>query len=186
MNAELVISIILGFSLAASAGFRVFVPLLVLSVSSYFGWFVVNDSWQWLGSTAALVLLSVATIVEVGAYLIPWVDNTLDTISVPIAAIAGTLLMVATMSTLDPVITWSLAIIAGGGAAAAISGSTSVTRLGSTATTGGLVNPVISTTETLAATTISTVSIFSPIIALLLLFATFWFLFKLINKIRKK
>lgn len=186
MNFEVVLSILLGFSLAASAGFRVFVPLLVLSLSAYFGWFPVHDKWQWVGSIPALVLLGVATVFEVGAYFIPWVDNLLDTISVPLAAIAGTLLMVATMSDMDPTITWALAIIAGGGAAAAVSGATSATRLGSTATTGGLANPVVAGVETMAATTVSVASIFSPILGFIFLVLLFGLVWKLVIKFRKQ
>jgi len=185
MTFELIISIILGFSLAASAGFRVFVPLLVLSLAAHFGWFPVNDSWSWVGSIPALVLLGAATFFEIGAYFIPWVDNMLDTIAVPLAAIAGTLLMVATMGDMPPIITWSLAIVAGGGAAAAVSGTTSATRLGSTATTGGLANPIVSTTETVAATTVSVASVFSPIIALVLVLGLFGLVWKIVGRFRK-
>ena len=186
MSFELIISIVLGFSLAASAGFRVFVPLLVLSVSAHFGWFPVNDTWEWVGSYPALILLGVATVFEIGAYFIPWVDNALDTISIPLAGIAGTLLMVATMGDMDPTFTWALAIIAGGGAAAAISGTTSASRLGSTATTGGLANPLLSGTETVAATTVSVVSIFSPIIALVVLLLVFGLVWRLIRVFKRK
>lgn len=186
MTFELILSIILGFSLAASAGFRVFVPLLILSLATHFGWFPVNDTWNWVGSFPALILLGVATLFEVGAYFIPWVDNALDTISIPLAGIAGTLLMVATMGDMDPTFTWALAIIAGGGAAAAISGTTSATRLGSTATTGGIANPVISATETVAATTVSVASIFSPILALILLLVVVGFIWKMVRKFKRK
>lgn len=186
MTFELILSIILGFSLAASAGFRVFVPLLILSLATHFGWFPVNDTWNWVGSFPALILLGVATLFEVGAYFIPWVDNALDTISIPLAGIAGTLLMVATMGDMDPTFTWALAIIAGGGAAAAISGTTSATRLGSTATTGGIANPVISATETVAATTVSFASIFSPILALILLLMVVGFIWKVVSKFKRK
>lgn len=186
MTFELILSIILGFSLAASAGFRVFVPLLILSLATHFGWFPVNDTWNWVGSFPALILLGVATLFEVGAYFIPWVDNALDTISIPLAGIAGTLLMVATMGDMDPTFTWALAIIAGGGAAAAISGTTSATRLGSTATTGGIANPAISATETVAATTVSVASIFSPILALILLLVVVGFIWKVVRKFKRK
>ena len=109
----------------------------------------------------------------------------LDTISVPLAAVAGTLLMVATMGDMDPTITWALAIIAGGGAAAAVSGTTSATRLGSTATTGGLANPVIAGTETIAATTVSVASIFSPILALILVLLLVGLVWKVIRRLRR-
>lgn len=186
MTFELILSIILGFSLAASAGFRVFVPLLILSLATHFGWFPVNDTWNWVGSFPALILLGVATLFEVGAYFIPWVDNALDTISIPLAGIAGTLLMVATMGDMNPTFTWALAIIAGGGAAAAISGTTSATRLGSTATTGGIANPVLSASETVAATTVSVASIFSPILAFILLLMVVGFIWKVVRKFKRK
>lgn len=185
MNFEIFLSIILGISLAAAAGFRVFVPLFVVSIFAYLGWFEISSSWQWLGSTTALMILGVATVIEIISYLIPWVDNALDTIAVPLAGIAGTLLMGVTLGNMDPILTWSLAIIAGGGTAAAISGSTAVTRMGSTATTGGLANPIVSTTETVAATTISAMSLLSPILGVISVIILFWLLKKLVQKIRK-
>ncbi|MFT5892549.1 MAG: hypothetical protein ACI9Y7_002660, partial [Dokdonia sp.] len=115
---ELIISIVLGFSLAAAAGFRIFIPLLLVSLAAHYGWFPVDQDWQWVGSTTALWLLGIAAAFETFAYFIPWLDNVLDTISVPLAGIAGTLLMVVTMGDVDPIFTWALAIIAGGGAAA--------------------------------------------------------------------
>ncbi|MEP0266494.1 DUF4126 domain-containing protein [Dokdonia sp.] len=185
MNFELIISIVLGFSLAAAAGFRIFIPLLMVSLSAHFGWFPVNESWQWVGSTTALWLLGIAAVIEVFAYFIPWLDNILDTASVPLAGIAGTLLMVSTMGDVNPVFSWALAIIAGGGAAAAISGTTGATRLTSTATTGGIANPVIATVETGAATTISVASILSPFIALVILFIIVGGVWKWIKKLRR-
>ena len=185
MDFELIISIVLGFSLAAAAGFRVFIPLLIVSLSAHYGWFPVAEKWQWVGSTAALWLLGIAAVIETFAYFIPWLDNLLDTISVPLAGIAGTLLMVATMGDVHPAFTWALAIIAGGGAAAAISGTTGMTRLTSTATTGGIANPVVATAETASATTISVTSIFSPIIALVIVLILIGGVWRFIKKLRR-
>lgn len=185
MNFELIISIVLGFSLAAAAGFRIFIPLLIMSLSAHYGWFPVDENWQWVGSTAALWLLGIAAVIETFAYFIPWLDNVLDTISVPMAGIAGTLLMVATMGDVNPAFTWALAIIAGGGAAAAISGTTGVTRLTSTATTGGIANPVVASVETGAATTISVASVFSPFIALLIVLLIIGSAWRWIKKLRR-
>ena len=180
---ETIISIFLGVGLAASVGFRVFVPLFALSLASYFNLIPLNENWQWIGSLTALVTLGIATILEIFAYYIPWFDNLLDTIAVPLAAVAGTAVMVSTMANLDPLITWSLAIIAGGGTAAAIKGSASTTRLASTATTGGVANPVVSTVETGASTVMSALSIFLPVIAIifvvLILIGVFFFFKKI-------
>jgi hypothetical protein len=177
MTVETIISICLGVGLAASVGFRVFLPLFALSLASYFDVWQLNESWQWIGSTTALITLGVATLVEIFAYFIPYIDNLLDTIAVPLAALAGTAVMLSTIADLSPVVTWSLAIIAGGGTAAAISGSSSSVRLASTATTGGVGNPIVSLLETVSSLVMAIIALFIPVLAgigvLILLFVIF-------------
>jgi len=183
MTSETIISIFLGVGLAASVGFRVFLPLFALSLAAYFGDFNLNESWEWIGSLPAVVTLGVAMLVEIFAYFIPFVDNLLDTVSVPLAAIAGTAVMVSTVANLDPVFTWSLAIIAGGGTATAIKSAGASGRLVSNATTGGLASPVVSTVETGTAAVVTAASLFFPIVAaifvIIILSMVFWFYRKL-------
>ncbi len=183
---DLIISICLGIGLASAVGFRVFLPLLVLSLAAHYNLIPLNDSWQWLGSLTAIIALGVATVVEIFGYYIPWVDNALDTVAIPLAALAGTAVMVASISDLGPVITWALAIIAGGGTAAAIKGNTSAARLTSTSTTGGLANPVLTTVETGTAILMSLLSIFLPVVALVLVVLIFFLLFRFYKKLYKK
>ncbi|GAA4808797.1 DUF4126 domain-containing protein [Litoribaculum gwangyangense] len=184
MTLETIISICLGVGLAASAGFRVFLPLFALSLASYFDVWQLNESWQWIGSQTALITLGVATLVEIFAYFIPYIDNLLDSIAVPLATMAGTAVMLSTVSDLSPAITWSLAIIAGGGTAAAIAGTSSTTRLASTVSTGGLANPIVSTLETIIAIVMSLISIFIPIIAIILVTIMLLFIFRLYKKFK--
>jgi len=184
MTIETVLSIFLGIGLAASAGFRVFLPLFALSLASYFDVWQLNESWSWIGGTAALVTLGIATLVEIVAYYIPLIDNALDTIAVPLATVAGTAVMVSTMVDLSPVITWTLAIIAGGGTAAAIKGSAGATRLGSTVSTAGIANPLVSTVETVTAIIMSIISIFIPVLAIILVILIFYAVFRLYKKLR--
>ncbi|WP_321827965.1 DUF4126 domain-containing protein [Maribacter dokdonensis] len=186
MTTDTILSIFLGVGLAASVGFRVFLPLFALSLASYFGVWELNDNWQWIGSLVAVLTLGVATLLEIFAYFIPWFDNLLDSIAVPLAAIAGTAVMVSTVADLDPVITWSLAIIAGGGTATAIKGAGATGRLASTATTGGLANPVITTVETGTATVVSVASIFAPILAAVLVIIILVIIFRIYRKLRPK
>ena len=175
MTFTTLLSIALGIGLVASTGFRIFLPLFGLSLAAYFGLWPVNENFQWLASTPALVILGVATVVEVAAYLIPVVDNLLDTLAVPLAGLAGTAVMASTMADLSPATTWALAIIAGGGAAAAIKGTTATTRVASTATTGGLANPVFSLLETGAAVFMTVLSLLIPFAAVALtLLLAFW------------
>ena len=182
MTLETIISICLGVGLSASVGFRVFLPLFALSLAAYFDVWQLNESWQWVGSKIALITLGVATLVEIFAYFIPYVDNLLDSISIPLAALAGTSVMLSTVTDLSPVITWALAIIAGGGTAAAISGTSSATRLMSTATTGGIANPIVSTAETGTSIAMSVISIFIPFLSIILVIILFFVIFKFYKK----
>lgn len=181
MSPESIISIFLGVGLAASVGFRVFLPLFTLSLAGYYNIIPLNESWNWIASTSAIITLGIATLLEIFAYYIPWFDNLLDTIAVPLAAVAGTAVMVSTVADLSPVITWALAIIAGGGTASAIKGTAASTRLASTTTTAGVANPIISTVETGTSMVMSVFSIFIPIVAIFLVILIFF----LIRKIYK-
>ena len=186
MTSETMISIFLGVGLAASVGFRVFLPLFVLSLASYFGIWDLNENWSWIGSMPAIITFGVATVVEVFAYFIPYIDNLLDSIALPLATLAGTAVMVATLSDLDPVITWSLAIIAGGGTAAAIKGASATGRLTSTTTTAGIGNPIISLIETATSLLFSVVSVLAPVIASILVILLLIFIFIIYRKLRPR
>lgn len=178
MDTSLVVSLFLGVGLAAATGFRVFLPLFALSLAAHFDLWSLDAHWEWLGSTAALLALGVAMLAELLAYYIPWVDNLLDTIAIPLAGIAGTAVMVATMADVSPLITWALAIIAGGGTAAAVKGATASTRLGSSVSTAGLGNPIVSTIETFGALVMSVLSLVAPVlaglVAVVLLLSLYW------------
>lgn len=185
MDLQTILSIFLGIGLAASAGFRVFLPLFALSLAAYFNIIPLNESWAWVAGFPALIALGIAMIAEIFAYYIPFVDNLLDAIATPLAAIAGTAVMASTLIDLDPMLTWGLAIIAGGGTATAMQGMTSVTRFASSVKTGGLGNPVVSTAETGTAITLSTLSIFVPILALIIVVFIFVIVFWMYRKFRK-
>ena len=185
MTFETIISICLGIGLAASVGFRVFLPLFALSLASYFDLWALNESWQWIVNTSALTTLGIATIIEIFAYFIPYIDNLLDSIKLQLAALAGTVVMLSTVSDLSPIITWTLAIIAGGGSASAIAGTSSTTRLASTATTAGLANPLFSALETGVSIVMFIISIFIPILAIILVVVILLIIFRLYKKLKK-
>lgn len=186
---ETTAGIFIGLGLAASTGFRIFLPLLALSTAGYFQLVPLDAQWAWMSSPPAITMLIVATIAETLAYFIPWLDNLLDTIALPLASIAGTMVMASTMTEIDPVWQWSLAIIAGGGTAGIIKGVNAKTRLASTATTAGLANPIITTTETALSAMLSALSIFiwplAAILVILLLLSVFFFYKKLRKYWRK-
>ena len=176
---ESLISMALGIGLAAAAGFRVFVPLFALSLASYFNVWPLNEQWQWLASPFALMILAAACIAEALAYLIPWFDNLLDTLAVPLAGVAGTAVMASTMADLNPAVTWALAIIGGGGAAAVIKGVNASGRAVSTVTTGGVANPIFSIWETVSAAFMSFLAIFFPVLAVIAVIIIAFIMYKI-------
>ena len=182
---ETILSIFLGIGLASAAGFRVFLPLFALSLASYFHVWELNDSWQWIGGMPAIITLGIAMVAEIFAYYIPFVDNILDTVATPLAAIAGTITIASTVVDVNPMMTWVLAIIAGGGTATAMQGMTTMTRLASSVKTAGLGNPVVSTTETGTAITLSSLAIFLPVVAIIIVILLFILIYWIYKKIRK-
>lgn len=160
-----VLSAFIGIGLAAASGFRVFLPMFAVSLASYFHWIPMSESFEWLSSLPALLTTGIAMIAEILAYYIPFVDHLLDTVSVPMATVAGSILFASQFADLGTFPQWALALIAGGGTAATISSGFAGIRAASTATTGGLGNSVVGTTETAGAGIMSVLAIAAPFIA---------------------
>ncbi len=179
------LSICLGIGLSAACGFRIFVPLLCLSIASLTGYVQLDSSFAWIGTTPALIAFAVATVVEIGAYYIPLVDNFLDAIAVPVAGAAGICVAALVMTNVDPFWRWTLAIIAGGGMATSTQLATTKLRMLSTTTTAGLGNPVLATIEAIVAAILSGVAVLWPVAALILalvLFVACWLIIYAIGK----
>jgi len=163
-----ILSAFIGIGLAAASGFRVFLPMFAVSLASYLGWIPMSDNFEWLSGLPTLITTGVATVVEIIAYYIPIVDNFLDTITVPLATIAGSVLFASQFMELGTFPQWALALIAGGGTAATIASGFAGTRAASTATTAGIGNNVVATTETAGAGLMSILAIFLPVLAFIL------------------
>jgi hypothetical protein len=166
---EILVSIGIGLGLAAACGFRIFVPLLAMSVASHTGHLSLGANFEWIASFPAMIAFGSATLLEIGAYYIPWVDNLLDTVATPSAVIAGALATASQVSELDPLLGWTVAIVGGGGAAGLVQGITSLTRGASTLATGGFANPLVSTVEVGASIMVSVLAILVPFAAVLIL-----------------
>ncbi len=162
------LSAFIGIGLAAASGFRVFLPMFAVSLASYFGWIPMNEHFIWLSGLPTLITTGIATLAEILTYYIPYIDHLLDTISVPLATIAGSVLFASQFADLGTFPTWALALIAGGGTAATISSGFAGTRAASTATTGGIGNSLVASTETAGAGIMSMLAIFAPIIAFII------------------
>lgn len=160
-----VLSAFIGIGLAAATGFRVFLPMFAVSLASYLHWIPMNEQFEWLAGLPTLITTGIATIAEILAYYIPFIDHLLDTLSIPLATIAGSVLFASQFADLGTFPQWALALIAGGGTAATISSGFAGLRAASTATTGGLGNSVVGTTETAGAGVMAVLAMAAPIIA---------------------
>ncbi|MFI5209567.1 MAG: DUF4126 domain-containing protein [Gemmatimonadales bacterium] len=163
------LSIAAGVGLAAACGFRVFVPLLIVSAAAFSGDLVLAPGTWWLGTLPALIALGTATVLEVAGYFIPWLDHALDVLATPTALVAGVLAAASVTGDLPPLVRWFVAIVAGGGSAGLVQGATTLLRLKSTALTGGLANPLVATLELLGATLTALLALFMPLACLLTL-----------------
>lgn len=161
---QLALAACAGLGLSAACGFRVFVPVLVAGLAARAELLTLSPALSWLQSDVALVALGVATVLEIGAYFIPWLDNALDTISTPAAVVAGGVLALGITSDMSPVLRWPLAAIAAANTGVIKLAASSV-RATSTATTGGVGNFVVSGSEVVGATAASALSVFIPVLA---------------------
>jgi len=159
----------IGIGLSAACGFRVFVPLLILSIAAQLGFLDLSRGFEWIGTDAAMIAFGIATLLEISGYFIPWLDNLLDTIATPAAVLAGILATASLLGDFSPFVRWALAIIAGGGAAGMVQTTTVALRGLSSTTTGGLANPILSFLEILGAVGVSILAILIPVITITVL-----------------
>lgn len=179
MNVSLLLAVLTGLGLAAACGFRVFLPLLIASIAARAEVLSVSEDFAWLAATPALVALSLATALEIGAYFVPVVDNLLDTIATPAAALAGALLACAVLVDVEPWFRWSLGIIAGAGVATAVKVPAAAVRGGSTLSTGGTANFGVASGEAVGASVVSGVAILAPIAIPMVLIALIFAVWRL-------
>jgi hypothetical protein len=183
---DLATSIALGVGLAAATGFRVFLPMLIVSAAAYTGHLPLSGSFTWLGTPSALIMLSVAALAEILAYYIPGVDNLLDALATPAALVAGTVLSAAVMTGLPPMVKWTTAVIAGGGIAGITQATTAALRTKSTIFTGGLGNAVIATTELGGALLVSFLALAKPLTALVVVIVLLWLAIRLVQRLARR
>jgi hypothetical protein len=155
----------LAIALSAAAGFRVFVPLLVLSAAAVLGHVNLPAQFDWIENPQALTLFAIASLLEITGYAIPWFDHALDLIATPAAIFSGTILTASLAPEMDPLAKWTLAVVTGGGTAGLTKLVMNLLRGTSTAVSGGLTNPLVAALELVAAITLSVLAITVPVAA---------------------
>jgi hypothetical protein len=179
---EAVLGLVIGIGLSAACGFRVFVPMLGVSIAALTGHLDLSSGFEWMGTWPALIAFATATVLEIATYYIPWVDNVVDALTTPAAVVAGIVATAAVFGDISPFIKWTMAIIAGGGIAAIVQGGTVALRAGSSGTMGGIANHIVSTLELVGAVLVTVLAIVVPILCLVLVI---WIGYKMIRKMMK-
>jgi len=160
-------AILIGIGLSASAGFRVFTPLLITSLATKASWVTLATNFEWIGSTPALIAFSIATVLEICVYHIPFIDSFMKTIATPVAVIAGSILTASFIGELDSFLTWSISIIGGGGVASITQLTTLAARSTSTFVTGGIGNILISIVEGIVSLVMSILTLLLPFVVII-------------------
>lgn len=163
---QAIVAVAIGLGLAAAAGFRVFVPLLVLGVAARTGYLGLAPGFDWLSTLPAIVALAAATVIEVLAYYVPWLDHALDLVATPAAVLAGVLASASVLGDLPPALRWGVGVIAGGSAAGLVQGATVLARLKSAVTTAGVANPLVATVELVGSFATALLSLVIPFLVL--------------------
>jgi hypothetical protein len=182
---DVLLHIAIGLGLSAAAGFRILVPFLIAGIAAQQGHLTLTPNMTWMSTTPALIALTAATALEVLVYFVPVVDNLMDAVELPAAAIAGTVLTLAvTGGDMNPFLQWSLALIAGGGVASSTQAFTGLTRLASTAAGGPVGNIAVSTTELASSTILSVLAIATPILVVVIVGVLMYLIFR--RQVRKR
>ena len=169
----IIMATLMGISLAAASGFRVFLPPFLLSLAARFNvvWFLdidlIGTQFEFFTSTLSIVVLGIATVAEFAAFYAPWVDNALDTIATPASIMAGVAMTAIVLEGNDPIIQWAIAIVAGGGVAVTIQSATVATRGLSSTFTFGLGNSAVATGENVASVALTLIAILIPFLSAL-------------------
>lgn len=183
---EILLQILVGIGLSATCGFRVFVPLFVMSLAGVSGFMEFSSGFEWIAGYPALIIFGVATVIEIVAYFVPYVDNILDMAGVPISVVAGIVIVASVVTDIDPFLRWTLALIAGGGIAAATSLLSNGIHAASTATTGGTANPAVSAVESGTSIVMTVLSIFLPVFGVLFIALVLFFIVRRMIRRKKK
>ena len=158
----LAFQVAMGIGLAASAGLRAFLPLLVISIAGKVGWVPLADRFEWLATWPALIVFGVAVVMELLADKIPLIDNLLDTLQVWLKPVVGALLAVAVLTELEPLPATVLGIMAGASSAGIVHLVKAKARLLSSTLTAGVGNPILSLIEDVVSLIGSILSVIVP------------------------
>ena len=181
-----VLPAMLGLGLASATGLRTFLPLLMLALAAKFELFDVRliEQMDWLVSWPAIAALATATIAEFAGDKVPAVDHALNAVGYVTRPVAGAVAAGSVFWAVDPTAAAVAGIIVGAPAALAFNAAQTGARVGSTATTGGLANPLVSFVEDALALATVLVAFLAPILVPALLIVLAIVVFRLARRLR--
>jgi hypothetical protein len=174
-------SIFTAFGLSVSAGLNAYVPLLIVALLARFTRLItLSPPYDLLTNGWVICVIAILLGIEVFADKIAAVDTANDILQTFIRPAAGAILFAASNSVITdihPVLALVCGLLVAGG----VHATKATVRPAVTATSGGLLNPAVSTAEDVIAIVLSILSILIPLFTGFLLGGTFvaivwWFI----------
>jgi uncharacterized membrane protein len=180
---EFLPALALAIALAASAGLRAWLPLLLAGGLARAGVLDLGDSFSFLASNKALLLFGVATVVELVGDKVPAVDHALDVVGTPLRPAAGALLAASVLGTVsDPLTALVLGTAVGAPSALVPHAAKTALRTASTTLTGGLANPILSFLEDAIAFVTFILAVLVPVLVVVLMGITLYLVLRFIRR----
>lgn len=183
-----VLPALLGLGLASATGLRTFLPMLMLAVAAKFELFGIRliDQMDWLASWPAISALAIATVAEFAGDKVPAIDHALNAVGYVTRPVAGAIAAGSVFWAVDPTAAAIAGVIVGAPAALAFNAAQTGARVTSTATTGGLGNPVVSFIEDALAFVTVILAFLAPIVVPVVLIVLAILVFRLARRIRDR
>lgn len=160
------------FGLSASAGLNAYLPLLVVALMARFsGLITLSPPYDLLTHGWVIAIIAILLAIELLADRIPAVDTANDIVQTFVRPTAGAILFAASNSVIGDIHP-ALALICGLLVAGGVHATKATVRPAVTATSGGVLNPAVSTLEDATALILTVVSLLVPLLAGFILGAT--------------
>ena len=189
---QIAAEMMMAVSLAACVGLRAWMPLLMVGLLSHAGYLSLNAHFAFLARTDTLIVLGVATVLELLGDKVIVVDHFLDAIGTVVRPAAATILASSMLTHTDPVVATVFGLIVGGGTALTVHSAKSVLRAKVSALAplhGGAGNASVSLGEDLVVAGGVLTAAHAPFIAfgvtVLLLGGAIWLLVHSVHHVRR-
>jgi hypothetical protein len=178
-------SVLAAFGLSGAAGLNPWLPLFASALLDRLDVVELAAPFDQLSSTTGLVLLAVLTVADFVGDKIPLVDHMLHLLGTVVAPVSGAILFTG-QTGLETDLPTLAAVVLGAVTAGTIHAGRSSVRPVSTATTGGLGNPVLSLGEDAGSLALVVIAFVLPLLALLLVIALAVGFFSLRHRVRRR